>query len=124
MAGHKGHDGPRAVWPERDRGGEAATGGRRSLAAPPPDRAIRAAGRAPAQPDRASATASGLADGHDQLLPLEEYVAVLRSAGFDAACLDLRAGPGAPGRAPVAGHYPPGVPATTDAGEEGACHLP
>lgn len=32
-----------------------------------------------------------MAEGHDRLLTLEDYLGVLREAGFEAACLDLRA---------------------------------
>lgn len=33
----------------------------------------------------------GLAEGHDRLLTLESYLALMRATGFDVACLDLRA---------------------------------
>jgi trans-aconitate methyltransferase len=33
----------------------------------------------------------GLAEGHDRLLTLESYLAVMRKTGFETACLDVRA---------------------------------
>ncbi len=36
-------------------------------------------------------TTRGLSEGHNVPLPLEDYLAVLRGAGFGAACIDVRA---------------------------------
>lgn len=42
-------------------------------------------------PDTFAGYRGGLAEGHDRLLPVDEYLEVIRGAGFEAACLDLRA---------------------------------